>query len=253
MHAINDRKSTDDLRQQTVGQIVASDYRNAEVFKRYDIDFCCGGDIALTQACADKDADVNAVIRDLQQVSESESTSENYDQWNLDFLAEYIVNEHHGYAKQVIPQLNAFAEKVARVHGDRHPETKDIAEVWSEMSGNMITHMQREELQLFPYIKKLAQSGEQEEPVMPPTFDSASDLVAELEDDHDDTGESLAKLENLSGRFTPPQDACNTYRALYASLQEFAAKTTEHIHLENNILFPKAVRLVKSDREEIPQ
>ncbi|MBS1271983.1 MAG: Iron-sulfur cluster repair protein YtfE [Candidatus Marinimicrobia bacterium] len=253
MHTIDDRKLTNDLRQQTVGEIVSSDYRNAEVFKRYDIDFCCGGDIPLTQACADKDADVNAVIRDLQQVSKLETASENYDQWNLDFLADYIVNEHHGYTKQVIPQLNAFAEKVAMVHGDRHPETRDIADIWSKMSGNMITHMQREELQLFPYIKKLVQAGDGEKPVTPPAFDSASGLITELENDHDDTGNGLAKLDRLSDRFTPPQDACNTYRALYASLQEFTAKTKEHIHLENNILFPKAIQLVKSDREEVPQ
>lgn len=253
MHTTENEQNKIEFTGHTVGQIVAADYRTAEVFQRYGIDFCCGGDIALTQACAENNVDVNTVVRDLQQVFKSAETREDYNQWGLDFLAEYIVNQHHAYAKQVIPQLNAFAEKVARVHGDRHPETREIAEVWLEMSSDMIRHMQREELQLFPHIKKLVRTKEEDGSVTPPTFDSTSDLISELQGDHDATGGNLARIESLSNRFTPPQDACNTYRALYASLQEFAAKTKEHIHLENNILFPRAIRLATSGREEVPQ
>jgi len=231
------------LENRTVGEIVAEDYRTAEVFQRYGIDFCCGGDKAVSTACAEKDVDVETVASELAEIGNSNGPVENYTEWAPDFLADYIVNQHHTYAKRVIPQITQFANKVARVHGDRHPETREIAEVWHELSGEMVRHMQREELMLFPYIKQLVQAGEASDEVPSPVFGSVPELLEELEGDHEHTGDGLAKMEELSNGYTPPQDACNTYRALYASLQEFDARTKEHVHLENNLLFPRTITM----------
>ncbi|MCF7804662.1 MAG: iron-sulfur cluster repair di-iron protein [Candidatus Marinimicrobia bacterium] len=251
MYTIEKEQGNTALEKRTVGEIVADDYRTAEVFQRHRIDFCCGGNKPLREACEEKNVNVQTVVGDLEQIHDSGGVTENYNEWAPDFLADYIVNQHHAYARQVIPQLNAFAEKVARVHGDRHPETREIAEIWLETGGNMITHMQREELVLFPYIKRLSSADGEGSKAKSPTFDSAEKFIAELEDDHNVVGDSLAKLKSLSSGFTPPQGACNTYRGLYASLQEFAAKTKEHIHLENNILFPKAIRFANASSEAV--
>jgi len=186
------------------------------------------------------------VIKELEQACGSGDTVENFNDWAPDFLADYIVNQHHAYAKRVIPQLNAFTEKVARVHGGRQPETLEFAERWLEMNGDMVRHMQREELLLFPYIKQLISAKEEGARVECPPFGSIQEFIAELEDDHDNTGDALEAIERLSNRYTPPDDACNTYRALYASLEEFDGKTKEHVHLENNILFPKTIRMENS-------
>ncbi|HRJ41743.1 MAG: iron-sulfur cluster repair di-iron protein [Caldilineaceae bacterium] len=228
----------------TVGEIVAADYRAAGVFEKHGIDFCCGGQIPLRAACAEKGVDAEEVLQELEQVAQSAGDpSERYDQWELDFLADYIVNQHHAYTKSMIPRLKEFAATVADVHGDSHPETRTVAQLWDELSGEFIMHMQKEELMLFPYIKRLVRSKADGELPAKPRFGSAHDLIQDMEADHESAGDHLAQIEALSQGFTPPQDVCNTYRALYAYLAEFDASTKKHVHLENNILFPKAIRL----------
>jgi regulator of cell morphogenesis and NO signaling len=222
--------------QMTVGEIAASDNRAIEVFEKYGIDFCCGGQKGLGVACAEKGLSPEQVVQELVQTAQSTAgTDEHYDKWELGFLADYIVNQYHIYTKSMLPRVMDFANKVAEVHGNKHPETHLIAQKWHALGEEMTTHMQKEEKVLFPYIKRLVRGNNE---IQPP-FGSARQLIEEMEAEHESVGDCLAEIETLSQGFTPPQDACNTYRALYAYLKEFSQTTKKHVHLENNILFPK--------------
>jgi regulator of cell morphogenesis and NO signaling len=228
--------------QKTVGEIAASDYRATQVFEKYGIDFCCGGQKGLGEACAEKGLSADQVLQELEQASLSAGgPGENYDQWELDFLADYIVNQYHTYTKSMLPRVMEFANKVVEAHGDRHPETLLIAQKWRDLVADMTAHLQKEERVLFPYIKSLVQG--KRDGRLP--LGSALQIIQVMEAEHESVGKCLAEIESLSQGFTPPQDACNTYRALYGYLAEFDQATKKHVHLENNILFPKAIRLEK--------
>lgn len=229
--------------EKSVGEWVAADYRAAAVFDKYGIDFCCGGQKPVAQACAEKGIDPEVVVQEVEHVTETPGIAEQYDQWALDFLADYIVNQFHAYTKGKLPQISEYVETIAHVHGESHPETRTIAALWHEVKGELAKHMQKEELLLFPYIKRLARSEAEGGPVTPPPFGSARELIETMEAEHDDTGNALGEIERLSGNYTPPEEACPTYRTLYAYLNEFDAATKKHVHLENNILFPKAILL----------
>lgn len=228
------------MNQQTIGEIVAQDFRTAGVFKRFGIDFCCGGKRPLQEACEEKGIDTAAVeqaLAMLQQQSSALQTS--YQDWSADFLADYIVNRHHAYVRKAIPEITAFAEKVARVHGKRHPETLEIFYNWKALATELDSHLLKEENILFPYIKRLANNQENSTP----PFGTVENPIRMMESEHEDAGELMRNIRTLSSDFTPPEDACTTYRVLFSFLAEFETDLHEHIHLENNILFPKAVRL----------
>lgn len=227
----------------TVGNIVASDYRAAEIFQEYGIDFCCRGDVTISQACREHGVSSEALQQALITLTQIPERVEHYDQWALDFLADYIVNEHHAYARKMTPLLRQYAEKVVAAHGEQHPETKDIAGLFEKLSGELAMHTQKEELLLFPYIRRLVQAEKDGRQLPLPPFGSARKLIQTMDEEHAQTGDLLARIEALSKGYAPPEDACNTYRALYAYLKAFDADTKKHIHLENNILFPKTVKL----------
>lgn len=228
---------------QSVGAWVTADYRLAALFERNGIDFCCGGDKPLAQACAEQGVDLETLLAETRQVTAAANGGEQYDQWALDFLADYIVNQFHNPGRQIMPQIADYAATVAAVHGAAHPETVAIAELWPRVQGEMGMHTQREELLVFPYIKRLARSQEEGTAPKPLPSGALADLIDTLEEEHDATGDELAEIARLSGGHTPPADACTTYRTLYALLAQFDAATKKHVHLENNILFPKAIRL----------
>lgn len=229
--------------EQPVGAWVTADYRLAAVFEKYGIDYCCGGQKSVGEVCAEHDVSPNTILKEVAQVIEAPGSGERYDQWSLDFLADYIVNQFHTYTKRMLPQLSESIETVANVHGETHPETRTIAALWPAVRGELAQHMQKEELLLFPYIKRLVRGqAEGNTPSLPP-FGSARELVATMEAEHDETGDALHKIATLSNNYTPPEDACPTFQTLYALLKKFEAATKKHIHLENNILFPKTIEL----------
>jgi len=225
----------------------AEDQRAATVFERYGIDFCCGGNRTLQAACEETGVDAGAVCDELERLRTTPQApggaTERFNQWALDFLCDYISNQHHAYLREALPRIEALAQKVAGVHGADHPETREIAHLWPELRGEVAKHTQKEELLLFPYVKKLVNAEGLGEAVEPPKFGSAQALIEEMETEHDGTGGHLARLRELSDGFTPPADACNNYRALYDKLRAFDADTKKHVHLENHILFPKTIRL----------
>lgn len=232
------------LIQQTVGELVAQDYRRAGVFKRYGIDFCCGGRQTLEAACEEKGVAPGEVEQALRTADERGSVlGSRPGTWSPGFLADYIVNEHHRYVRENVPVLRDFTQKVARVHGKAHPEVVEIAERFEELASELLRHVQEEEKELFPYIKALAAAEEEGAEPERVAFDTVQEPIHAMENDHDHAGALMDELRALSDDFTPPEDACSTYRATYAKLEEFETDLHRHVHLENNILFPKAAAL----------
>ena len=232
--------------QRKVGEIVAEDYKLGSVFKRHGIDFCCGGGISVAEACARKGVDVAALEQELAVARQGRSIAQAHvgvTNWALDFLADYIVNIHHRYVRESLPVLEAFGTKVARVHGDASPELLEIAAKIGELAEEMRQHMEKEERVLFPFIKQLVDADRTGKPRPPAPFGTVQDPVKMMEDEHDHAGALVGDLRTLSGDFQPPDWACNTYRALFAKLEEFEEDLHRHVHLENNVLFPRALEL----------
>ena len=212
----------------TVGEIVAEDYRRAPVLKRFGIDFCCGGGVSLERAAAKAGVPVEDVERALAEASgESGPAGLRVEDWDPAFLAQFIVNQHHGYVRRQAPALLAFTSKVARVHGGGHPETVQIADRFEGVLVDLAQHMAREETELFPAIAAGAPAAE------------LAPLIEEMEGDHEGAGALMREIRELSDDYTPPADACATYRAAYANLEAFEEDLHRHVHLENNVLFPK--------------
>jgi regulator of cell morphogenesis and NO signaling len=217
----------------TVGQLVADDYRRAPVLNRFGIDFCCRGGVSLEVAARKAGVPIADVERALAAATTEAGVAQpRVEDWDPAFLAQYIVNQHHTFVRGQVPPLAAFTQKVARVHGERHPETVEIADRFERMAGVLERHMQREENEVFPRIADAAAGR--------PAGDLGA-LIDELETEHEDAGDLMREIRALSDDFTPPPDACNTYRAAYANLELFEADLHRHVHLENNVLFPKAV------------
>jgi len=227
---------------ETLGQIAAKDIRKAEVFKKYGLDFCCGGKKTVKEACTEKGLDVTRVEQELQQADKMPASRPvPYEEWNLDFLADYIVNTHHSYVRKTLPYIRTYAEKVMRVHGSRHPELVRIHELVEEVHAEMSAHMIKEEKVLFPYIKELVVAKNNTQPLHAVAFGTVQNPINMMEMEHELVGKNLAEIRELSGNYSLPEDACASYSLLYRMLDEFKDDMHLHIHLENNILFPKAL------------
>ncbi len=230
----------------TIGELVAEDFRKAEVFEKYGLDFCCGGKKTVAEACAKKGVDSNLVERELRKVeSQLSRNTHDFSTWNPGLLVDYIINNHHLYVTRSLPFLSEISAKVARVHGDLHPEVVDIASHFEAIEFELETHMHKEEMILFPYIKELVDAKQNGSHLTPPPFGTIANPINMMEQEHDTVGNSMAAIEQLSNGFMPPNDGCTSYRILFAKLQEFQQDLHQHIHLENNILFPKALKLEK--------
>jgi regulator of cell morphogenesis and NO signaling len=229
--------------EKTIGEIVAQDYRTAAVFEQFGIDFCCKGNRTIQDACAAKNISSDAVIQQLTALPPANLViEEDYKQWPMDKLTNHIEERHHGYVNEKMPLLLQYLEKVSKVHGREHPEVVDIYELFRECAAELSMHMKKEELILFPFIRKMAGSNKLTEM---PHFGTVENPVNMMRHEHDTEGERFRKIAVLSNDYTPPADACNTYRVSYAMLKEFEQDLHLHIHLENNILFPAAIQREK--------
>ncbi len=232
--------------EKTVGQIVAEDYRTAQVFKNHKIDFCCNGNRSLEEACKKGDQNLQQLIKEIQEIQEiHRDQSQDFKIWPLDLLANYIEKIHHGYVEEKIPIIKPYLKKICKVHGDRHPELWEINELFNSSAGELAAHMKKEELVLFPAIKKMVNAKQAGNELEKPHFGTVKNPIQKMMQEHDTEGERFRKIEALSNNYTPPQDACNTYRVTFSLLQDFENDLHRHIHLENNILFPKAAELEK--------
>ena len=234
----------ENLRNKSVGEIVKLDFRAADIFSSYGIDFCCGGKISVAEACANAKADESLVIGALEKMQNQNGTAvHDFDSWNIGFLADYIQNTHHQYVSKAIPQILPLAQKVSDVHGGNHSEVIRINELFQDLSEELLSHMQKEERILFPYIKKLAADSTAGNCSEGSCFGTVAGPISVMEKEHENAGVILKELFRLSDGYTLPEDACNTFRVLFGKLKEFEDDLHRHIHLENNILFPKAIDL----------
>ncbi|MCH7611737.1 MAG: iron-sulfur cluster repair di-iron protein [Candidatus Marinimicrobia bacterium] len=224
------------IKEKTIGQIVTDDIRTANIFKKHGLDFCCGGGKTIESACAENGVDLAELLHDIDAVLGQSEPVEDYQSMKLDALINYIYDNHHKYIYEHGSVTAEFINKVARVHGERHPETIEIAKLYNELLADLQQHMMKEEQILFPAVKRmLNESGNIGSFVNGP--------ISVMRMEHDNVGEILKKMNALSGGYKPPADGCNTYRAAYANLRDMENDIHLHIHLENNILFPKAIAL----------
>jgi len=218
----------------TVASIVNQHPGSAIVFKKYNIDFCCNGKIPLEEACEKASVNTQKILDEISELNRQPGTLTRFNQWSVGLIIDYIVENHHAYLNKTLPQLMPLAEKVAMVHGDNHPELIELYHVLNELKNELQAHTRKEEIQLFPLIKQLAK---QEGIVL--EEHSYMQLLDELESEHENAGAALAQLNRLTKGYSPPVDACSSYNVLFQLLAELEDDTHQHVHVENNVLFPK--------------
>ena len=230
-------------KQETIAEIVKKDYRTAQIFSSYGLDFCCGGKTPLVEACQENGVDIDQLLTELNQLDKVGSETTNVSDWTNTQLISHIVDSHHSYVENAVPYLSQLLNKIADVHGERHPELVQIREMFDEATDALYDHMKKEELILFPAIESIEKARLDNKPLPPFPFGSISNPIQGMEGEHDFEGEAFRQIATLSHNFTPPEDACNTYRVAFAKLEEFVKDLHRHIHLENNVLFENAKRL----------
>lgn len=220
----------------TVGEIVAKDYRSAAIFKEAGIDFCCGGRKSLDDFCREKGLDSIKLIEKLNNLKKTPNTStHNFIEWEPGFLCDYIVNTHHKYVQKTLPELVFYAEKIASVHGEHHPELKEVASLFAEINRELLQHLNNEEEVFFPSIKELFNTGSDK------AKETVKSVIARLSGEHEFAGGAMDKINVITSGYKVPDDGCNTYQVAFKLLSEFEDDLHTHVHLENNILFPKAL------------
>lgn len=234
-----------------VGEIVSDNIKASHVFKKYGIDFCCGGGISIAKACEKKGVNYQDLEEDLKKIEVEENAEMNFKNFPLDKLIDYIVEVHHKYVMGNIPLLLQYSQKVAKVHGPNHPELHKVHQLFVKVAGELSAHMKKEELVLFPFIKKMLRSEKEGKEMHFPHFTTVANPIIMMEDEHEEAGKILKEISELTNGYTPPKGACNTFRALYDKLEEFEQDLHQHIHLENNILHPEAVKLEKRLKAKI--
>lgn len=236
---------SENFAEQRVGEIVAQNYHAAGVLQKYGIDFCCGGGITLAKACEKNEKDVNKVAEELAlAITSTKSHGDNYNDWSPSFLIDYIENTHHTFVRRKIEEIGFFAAKVAKVYGETHPENVELYHTFITLSQEMQSHLESEEKIVFPLIKKIQQLREKGEAIPHEVLKEFETQIVQMEDEHEGAGNLMKEIRKLSNDFTPPSDACTTYKILYQNLAGFEQDLHKHVHLENNILFKKAERLL---------
>jgi regulator of cell morphogenesis and NO signaling len=233
--------------QQTVREIALENPASIRVFEKFGIDYCCGGRKPLAEACAAKNLPLAEVEAALQAAGAAESTpTEEWTNKPLAVLAAHIVETHHAYVKREVPRLADLAQRVVNRHGDTKPELPQIQSKLAQVSDELTQHMAKEELILFPHIAGLERAIANETPRPNGCFGTIANPIAMMTQEHDAAGALIAEIRALSQDFTPPAGACPTFHAFYSGLQEFEQDLHRHVHLENNILFPRAFALEES-------
>ncbi|HLR77354.1 MAG TPA: DUF542 domain-containing protein [Balneolaceae bacterium] len=249
---------------QTIGEIAAADYRTSRVFRSFGIDFYCGGDKTIADACSEVNIEPEAVNEALKKLGRKKEKENAYNNWPLNFLVDYIINNHHNKMRKVLPEIKFYARKVAAVHGggggetidmyedftfhssmgqpvrSRHIELIAMSRAFVKLAAKILKHINNQEQKVFPFIKKMAANK-----ISAGNYKKSYSIsmVEMVQEEHKKADVLMKKLRSLSNNFTLPKDACSTYGVYYKKLQAFEENMHKHIHLENNILFPKALKL----------
>jgi regulator of cell morphogenesis and NO signaling len=224
--------------EQLLGNIVAMDFRVASVLSKAGLDFCCGGSKTLDAACREKGISTEEIIEKLSDLeNQPVIPGQNFNEWQPGFLSDYIVNVHHSYIRRTVPDLLFYTDKIMNVHGDRHPELSEVAGLFAKLSHELLLHLDREEKVLFPAIKEAVRTRSSE------ALKTIAGEMPGMSSEHEFVGGTMDKINEITGGYNVPADGCNTYAVTYRLLKEFEDDIHIHVHLENNILFPKSLKL----------
>jgi regulator of cell morphogenesis and NO signaling len=216
------------------------------IFEKLGIDYCCGGNKSLEEACAASSLSVDEVLDSLELAEQASRASQRDRNWQVEPLADlvaHIQGTHHKYTREEIARLGPLFDKVCSVHGKNHPELLQIRTVFRGLAEELSTHMMKEDMVLFPFVVRMEEAVIQKEPVLPPPFGTVRNPVAMMMHEHDSAGDALRAMRQASAGYTPPGDACISFQTLYKALSNFETDLHQHIHLENNILFPRAIEM----------
>lgn len=231
----------DELDKLTVGEIVSNDFRASTIFKNAGIDFCCGGNQLIGEACKEKGIEEKILIEEILSLDNDPiSPSLNFKSWEPGFLCDYIINTHHKFVMEKMPELTFYTNKIATVHGEHHPELVEVADLFENIVTEITQHLKNEENVLFPAIKEIVSNGSQS---------AGETIISEIErmkGEHEFAGGAMDEINRITKNYYLPEDACNTYQVAFKLLEQFEDDLHVHVHLENNILFPKALELSRS-------
>lgn len=235
----------ENLATKTIGEIALEMPNTTRVFEEFKIDYCCGGSKTLFEACEAAGADPEMILDKITGISDADEVAQLG--WvadaSLSQLVDYLEDKHHTFTKTELGQLLPLMEKVARVHGERHPELLELQGVFQTLCDDLLPHLRKEEMILFPYVREMEFKFAKGYSATLPNFGSVQHPVQVMMTEHDSDGELLANMRELSKDYKIPEDACSSFTALYTRMETLEKDLHQHIHLENNLVFPKAVEL----------
>lgn len=229
----------ENITQTKVGKIVAQNFRTAKVLSSYGIDFCCRGGITLAEACQQHSVEIEELLPKLEAALQMPDEID-YSSLDIRQLVDRILSKHHEYIRTTSPILQAYLDKIAKVHGERHPELHQIRDLFAQSAEDLQKHLWKEENVLFPYILEMEQAKAEQKEIPEAHFGNIENPIRMMEHEHDIEGERFRQISKISNQYQAPNDACQTYRVAFSMLDEFEKDLHTHIHLENNLLFPKA-------------
>lgn len=228
----------ENLLKKSLGEIVTDDFRSVAIFKKAGLDFCCGGKKSLESACAEKTADADDIMNQLLELEKSgNDRGNNYKEWSPAFISDYIVNSHHKYVLKTLPDLMFYTKKIFEVHGERHKELYKVADLFSKINRELLQHLKNEETVLFPAIRQVQENDSLAVKTV------ISSEIKRMTGEHEFAGNAMDRINELTNGYSVPSDACNTYAVTMKLLEEFEDDLHTHVHLENNILYPAALKL----------
>lgn len=232
-------------KQTLLSEIVKENFHTASVFESFGIDYCCNGNRTIETACKEKNLDTEKIIEGLLKISKITNTEINFDEWELNKLIDYIIETHHAYVSKSLPVVTEHLRKVNNAHVENHPELTEIENTFLDVKNELEAHMFKEERMLFPYIKNLVNAKKGLSDFDYPPFGSVENPIRVMEREHESAGNALYRIRDLTNNYSIPEDACTTYKILLEELKEFENDLHIHVHLENNLLHPKAKILEK--------
>jgi regulator of cell morphogenesis and NO signaling len=237
------------MTEKTLRDLVLEMPAATRIFEKLGIDYCCGGNRTLDQACQAANVPLDEVMDSLDVADLTARAGSQDRDWQtepLSELIEHIKSTHHRYVREETARLGPLFGKVCSVHGINHPELASLRATFDGLAQELATHLLKEEMVLFPYMVRLEEAVMEQEPVVPPPFGSVRNPVAMMMHEHDDAGNALRAMRRQSNGYTAPPDACVSYQTLFKALADFEADLHQHFHLENNILFPRAIEMERA-------
>jgi len=244
-----DAMTTSVTTEKTVRELALENPAATRVFEKLGIDYCCGGNKSLDEACRAANLNMDQVLDSLEMAEQSARAVQEEHNWQTEALADliaHIKSTHHKYTREEIARLGPLFDKVCSVHEKNHPELLQIRGTFQGLAQELTTHLMKEEMVLFPYIVRMEESVIEKEPIVPGPFGTVRNPVSMMEHEHDSAGNALRAMCEASNGYCAPADACVSYQTLYKALAAFETDLHQHIHLENNILFPRAVAMEKA-------